>query len=204
MNTTQQSTARRIALVAALPVIGVLALAGCSSNDTTAATGSASTSVSTPASSSSPGTAAGSGLVAAGRSALDAVGTGTVIAVEQEAGGSSWEVRVAGADGAEQEVHTDAAGTSVTAGPTATSSDPDDLAENTRFVDAASLSWSEAASAMTGTVAGTVTELGLDDHAGAVVWEGDVVDAGNTTHSIRIDARTGDVVTNTVDTDSDD
>ena len=41
----------------------------------------------------------------------------------------------------------------------------------------------------------------IGDHAGTVVWEGDVLDGSGTTHSIRIDAGTGKVVTETVDTD---
>ena len=50
-------------------------------------------------------------------------------------------------------------------------------------------------------VSGTITELGLDDHLGKVVWEGDVRDPSGTKHSVRIDAGSGDVVTDRVDTD---
>ena len=206
MNTNQQTLARRIALVAALPLAGALALAGCSSTDA-AAGRSASGSSSTGASSAVTATAAAAdadSLGAAAKTALDAVGSGTVIAIEQEAGGSSWEIVVAAEDGNEDEVHTDAAGRAVTAGPTAESSDAEDLAENKHLLDGAELSWAEAAAAMTDTVAGTVTELGLDDHAGAVVWEGDVVDPAGTKHSVRIDAATGKIVSNVVDDDSDD
>ncbi|KQO62859.1 PepSY domain-containing protein [Curtobacterium sp. Leaf261] len=210
MNTTKRSTTiRRTTLLVGLPLVGALALAGCSNDDDDddralpASSSSSSASSSTGASSSAGGsTAAGNdALEAAAKSALDAVGSGSVISIEQEAGATSWEVLVAGSDGAEQEVHTDAAGTSVTSGPTTKSSDQDDLAENTRFLGAAKLGHTEAAKVMTDAVAGTVTELGLDDHAGAVVWEGNVVDTANTKHSVRIDAGSGDVVTNEVDTD---
>jgi len=34
-----------------------------------------------------------------------------------------------------------------------------------------------------------------------VVWEGDVLDSSGTKHSVRIDAGSGDVVTDRVDTD---
>jgi uncharacterized membrane protein YkoI len=204
MNTTKRTTVlRRTSLLVGLPLVGALALAGCTSasssdDEAPAAGGSSSAAASSGGSTTATGNDA---LEAAGKSALDAVGSGTVISIEQEAGATSWEVLVAEADGSEREVHTDAAGTEVTSGPTSETSDADDLAENTRFVDAAKLGYGEAASVLTDTVAGTVTELGLDDHAGAVVWEGDVVDASNTKHSIRIDAGSGDVVTNTVDTD---
>ena len=65
----------------------------------------------------------------------------------------------------------------------------------------------DAASAMTGAVDGTVTELGLDEDRGTVVWEGDVVDAQGVTHGVRVDAGSGDVVSRSVDDrtpDSDD
>jgi uncharacterized membrane protein YkoI len=210
MNTTTPTVLRRVALVGALPLVAALALTGCSANDDDAVgasatdSASASDSASTGASSGTASDAATTGassgaLAAAGRTALGAVGSGTVVSVEQEAGGSSWEVLVASDDGTEHEVHTDATGQDVTAGPTADDSDADDRAENTAFVDAARIDYRKAASVLVDTVAGDVTELGLDDHAGTVVWEGDVVDSAGTKHSIRIDAGTGDLVTNTVD-----
>ncbi|PYY62314.1 MULTISPECIES: PepSY domain-containing protein [unclassified Curtobacterium] len=213
MQTTKKTTARRIALVTALPLVGALALAGCATDDddrddvaapaasapsvsaTEGATGDDDTTTDAAA---APGEDA---LVAAAATAREAVGSGTVTSVEQEAGGTSWEVIIVTSDGAEQEVHVDADGERTTAGPTEETADADDVAENERFVGAADLSVAQAASTLTKTVRGTVTELGLDDHAGTVVWEGDVLDGSGTTHSIRIDAGSGKVVTNTVDTD---
>lgn len=209
MQTTTKTTARRIALLTALPLVGALALAGCSSDDDdrddVAAPAASAPAASAPSvasdGSSSAATAGNDALPTAAATARKAVGSGTVTAIEQEAGGTSWEVLVVTADGREQEVHVDADGRRTTAGPTKETSDTDDVAEAKRFVGAADLSVAQAASALTKAVSGTVTELGLDDHAGAVVWEGDVLDASGTKHSIRIDAGSGEVVTNTVDTD---
>lgn len=210
MQTTTKTTARRIALLSALPLVGALALAGCAGDDDrddTAAPAASAPSVTATDGSTSGST--GSGTDAAGNDALgaaaetarEAVGSGTVTSIEQEAGGTSWEVLVVTADGNEQEVHVAADGERATAGPTKETSDAEDVAENQRFVDAADLSVAQAASTLVETVPGTVTELGLDDHAGTVVWEGDVRDDAGTKHSIRIDAGSGEVVTNTVDTD---
>ena len=207
MQTTTKTTARRIALLTALPLVGALALTGCSSDDddrddvaAPAAPAASAPSVASDGSSSAAATG-NDALPTAAATARKAVGSGTVTAIEQEAGGTSWEVLVVTADGREQEVHVDADGRRTTAGPTKETSDADDVAEAKRFVGAADLSVAQAASALTKTVSGTVTELGLDDHAGAVVWEGDVRDASGTKHSIRIDAGSGEVVTNTVGID---
>lgn len=210
MQTTTKTTARRIALLSALPLVGALALAGCAGDDDrddTAAPAASAPSVTATDGSTSGST--GSGTDAAGNDALgaaaetarEAVGSGTVTSIEQEAGGTSWEVLVVTSDGNEQEVHVAADGERATAGPTKETSDAEDVAENQRFVDAADLSVAQAASTLVETVPGTVTELGLDDHAGTVVWEGDVRDDAGTKHSIRIDAGSGEVVTNTVDAD---
>lgn len=210
MQTTTKTTARRIALLSALPLVGALALAGCAGDDDrddTAAPAASAPSVTATDGSTSGST--GSGTDAAGNDALgaaaetarEAVGSGTVTSIEQEAGGTSWEVLVVTADGNEQEVHVAADGERATAGPTKETSDAEDVAENQRFVDAADLSVAQAASTLVETVPGIVTELGLDDHAGTVVWEGDVRDDAGTKHSIRIDAGSGEVVSNTVDTD---
>ncbi|MCL9663820.1 PepSY domain-containing protein [Curtobacterium albidum] len=210
MQTTTKTTARRIALLSALPLVGALTLAGCAGDDDRADT--AAPAASAPSVTATDGSASGStgsGTDAAGNDALgaaaqtarEAVGSGTVTSIEQEAGGTSWEVLVVTADGNEQEVHVAADGERTTAGPTKDDTDAGDVAENQRFVDAADLSVAQAASTLVETVPGTVTELGLDDHAGTVVWEGDVRDDTGTKHSIRIDAGSGEVVTNTVDTD---
>lgn len=206
MHTTTKTTVRRTALLVALPLVGALALAGCASDDdrddAPAAAASGPSVSSSGAATPGPSAAASNdALGTAAATARAAVGSGTVTSIEQEAGGTSWEVLVVTDDGAEHEVHVAADGRRTTAGPTQERSDAEDVAEDKRFVDATDLSVTQAAAALTGTVDGTVTELALDDHAGAVVWEGDVLDASGTKHSVRIDAGSGDLVTNTVDTD---
>ena len=216
MTITDMPRTRRIALSAAVLLAGALAVTGCAdSDDTDTAGAGSSTTGSSAGNDPSSGTGASSGtgsssgtaadsndaLVAAGATARKAVGSGTVISVEQERNGSAWEVLVVTDDGVEHEVHTDAAGTAADGTPRTDDTDADDVAEHRRFVAAAKLDVGDAATRLTDTVAGTVTELGLDDHAGTVVWEGDVRDSAGTKHSVRIDAGSGDVVTNTVDTD---
>lgn len=209
----QKPSARRIAAFAALPIVAALALTGCASDDSDEDTGSAGSgsvgssatdSAGTGTGSSSSGSAsAGSNkaLLAAVATARGEVGSGTVISVEQEQGGSAYEVLVVTKDGTEHEVHTNADGSAVAGTPQTEAADADDKAEHERFVAAADLSVKQAVDAFQDLHAGTVTELGLDDHVGTVVWEGDVLDSSGTKHSVRIDAGSGDVVTDRVDTD---
>ncbi|BDZ47780.1 hypothetical protein GCM10025867_44940 [Frondihabitans sucicola] len=199
--TTNIARVRRTALALLLPLSGAFLVAGCSSPSDGQGAGSSSSA------SSAAGPTAGAvgddatALTAAAATALDAVPSSRLLSIERERGGSAWEILVASADGTEHEVHTDAAGTTVTAGPTSKSTDADDLAENKRFLGDATVTAREAAATLTETVDGSVAELGLDDHLGKTVWEGDVIDSAGTKHSIRLDAGTGDVVTNAVDTD---
>lgn len=209
----QKPSARRIAAFAALPIVAALALTGCASDDSDDDTGSAGSgsvgssatdSAGTGTGSSSSGSAsAGSNkaLLAAVATARGEVGSGTVISVEQEQGASAYEVLVVTKDGTEHEVHTNADGSAVAGTPQTEAADADDKAEHERFVAAADLSVKQAVDAFQDLHAGTVTELGLDDHVGTVVWEGDVLDSSGTEHSVRIDAGSGDVVTDRVDID---
>jgi len=213
----QKPSARRIAAFAALPIVAALALTGCASDDSdddtgSAGSGSVGSSATDPAgtgtgtgsgSSSSGSASSGSNtaLLAAVATARGEVGSGTVISVEQEQGASAYEVLVVTKDGTEHEVHTNADGTSVAGTPQTEAADADDKAEHERFVAAADLSVKQAVDAFQDLHAGTVTELGLDDHVGTVVWEGDVLDSSGTKHSVRIDAGSGDVVTDRIDTD---
>jgi len=185
-------TVRRLAAFATVPLVAGLVLSGC--------TASAPTAVPSTSASASDGSTSPAALATAAKTASDAAGSGTVLSIEQDAGGTSWEVLVVAADGSEQEVHVSADGSSVVAGPTPKTSDAGDLAENTAFLAAARIGVSKASELMTATIAGTVIELGLDDHQGAVVWEGDVVDSSNQRHSVRLDAGSGDVVSNDLDT----
>lgn len=212
----QKPSARRIAAFAALPMVAALALTGCASDDSDDDTGSVGSSTSDSSGTDSSGSGSGSSsagasgaasagsntaLLAAVATARGEVGSGTVISVEQEQGASAYEVLVVTKDGTEHEVHTNADGTAVAGPPQTEAADADDTAEHERFVAAADLSVKQAVDALQDLHAGTVTELGLDDHVGTVVWEGDVLDSSGTKHSVRIDAGSGDVVTDRVDTD---
>jgi uncharacterized membrane protein YkoI len=194
----QKPSSRRIAAFAALPIVAALALTGCASDDSDDDTGSASSS---SGASGAASTGSDEALLAAVATARGEVGSGTVISAEQEQGASAYEVLVVTKDGTEHEVHTNADGTEVAGTPQTEAADADDRAEHERFVAAADLGVEEAVDAFQDLHAGTVTELGLDDHVGTVVWEGDVVDSSGTKHSVRIDAGSGDVVTDRVDTD---
>ncbi|OII16137.1 MULTISPECIES: PepSY domain-containing protein [unclassified Curtobacterium] len=204
LRTTTARSTRRVAGIAALPLVASLALVGCSTAQSDGAS-------STTSSSSSSGSASGGATAASATSndalraavatARDAVGSGTVISVEQEQNGTAYEVLVVTDDGTEHEVHTNEAGTAVSGSPRTETSDADDRAENERFTAAADLTVDDAVGRFEDLHAGTITELGLDDHLGKVVWEGDVRDASGTKHSVRLDAGTGKVVTDEVDTD---
>ncbi|MBF4608610.1 PepSY domain-containing protein [Curtobacterium sp. VKM Ac-1393] len=198
----QKSSARRVAALAALPVVAALALAGCSTaGSSTGSSAIGATTGTTGTTATAASAASNEALLAAVATAWKSVGSGTVISVEQEQRGSAYEVLVVTEDGTEHEVHTDAAGTGVTGTPQTETADTDDRAEHDRFVAAADLDVRTAVSAFEDLHAGSISELGLDDHLGTVVWEGDVVDGSGTKHSVRIDAGSGDVVTDQVDTD---
>lgn len=206
LRTDTLRTARRLAGLAALPLVASLALVGCSSDDAdddargTAGSGS-SNATTDAAPGSTSGAASNESLLAAVETARGAVDSGTVISVEQEQDATAYEVLLVTGDGDEHEVHTNADGTSVVGSPRTERSDAEDAAEDERFVAAADLDVSDAVAKFEDLHAGTITELGLDDHRGTVVWEGDVRDSSGTKHSVRLDAGSGGVVTDTVDTD---
>ncbi|MDR6574974.1 putative membrane protein YkoI [Curtobacterium sp. 320] len=203
LRTTTARSTRRVAGIAALPLVASLALVGCSTAQSDGASSASSSSSSGSASGGATAASATSNdaLRAAVATARDAVGSGTVISVEQEQNGTAYEVLVVTDDGTEHEVHTNEAGTAVSGSPRTETSDADDRAENERFTAAADLTVDDAVGRFEDLHAGTITELGLDDHLGKVVWEGDVRDASGTKHSVRLDAGTGKVVTDEVDTD---
>lgn len=209
----QKSSARRVAAFAALPIVAALALTGCAGDDAdddTRSVGSGSAGSSATEASGSGSSSSGAGatsaasneaLLAAVATARGEVGSGTVMSAEHEQGASAYEVLVVTKDGTEHEVHTNADGTAVAGTPQTEAADADDTAEHERLVAGADLSVKQAVDALRDLHTGTVTEIGLDDHAGAVVWEGDVLGSSGTTHSVRIDAGSGDVVTDRVDSD---
>ncbi|TPW77437.1 PepSY domain-containing protein [Schumannella soli] len=181
-----------------------LLLAGCSTPASTGGSGSGS---SAPAgSSSATGTTGSAGASAGelrdlGKTALASVGAGTLVSIEQEDDGT-WEALVVGADGAETELRL--ADGAVVGTPSAKPADAEDQAENARYLGAAKLDFTEAATKIVSAQAGSIRELNLDDHAGAVVWEADVIDDTGAKHSVRIDAASGAVVSaSTGDSDDD-
>jgi len=206
---TTSTPVRRAALALALPLLGGIALAGCSAGSAPASAPGAAPSAASAAPTAGAGAGAGAdgtgqapadgALAAAVDTAIAAVPGSALVSVDQEAGGTSWEVVVAEQDGREHEVHTGADGSAVTAGPVTDADDADDLADTAALLRDASVGHADAASAMTGAVAGTVTELALDEDGGRILWEGDVVDASGVTHSVRVDAASGEVVDRSVE-----
>ncbi|WP_414172281.1 hypothetical protein [Clavibacter tessellarius] len=159
---TTSAPVRRAALALALPLLGGLALAGCSAGSAPAsapgAAPSAASAAPTAGADSTGQAPADGALAAAVDTAIAAVPGSALVSVDQEAGGTSWEVVVAEQDGREHEVHTGADGSAVTAGPVTDADDADDLADTAALLRGASVGHADAASAMTGAVAGTVTE----------------------------------------------
>ncbi|MFD2341677.1 hypothetical protein FGG90_05980 [Clavibacter tessellarius] len=202
---TTSTPVRRAALALALPLLGGIALAGCSAGSAPASAPGTAPSAASAAPTAGAGTdgtgqaPADGALAAAVDTAIAAVPGSELVSVDQEAGGTSWEVVVAEQDGREHEVHTGADGSAVTAGPVTDADDADDLADTAALLRGASVGHADAASAMTGAVAGTVTELALDEDGGRILWEGDVVDASGVTHSVRVDAASGEVVDRSVE-----
>lgn len=125
-------------------------------------------------------------------------GQGTVVAVEDEADGTEWDVRAVLDDGTVQELHLATDGT-VLAGPTADATDPNERSRNRARVAAASIGLAKAHKRMLAAVpGGRVSAIELDDHRQGVIWRGDVLAKG-VRHDVRIDAVSGAVVLNAAD-----
>lgn len=134
-------------------------------------------------------------LLAAAKTALDAVPDSTVISIETEHNDTQWEVEVVTADGTEYEVEVSGDGKQVVSGPHEESDDAKDKAKHRDRVAAAKLSYADAVTAITDAVPGRITELNIDTEDGVTVWEADVIDADNVKHEVSIDAATGKVLT---------
>lgn len=134
-------------------------------------------------------------LLQAGETAQGAVADSTVVSIETDNFDTQWEVEVVTSDGTKYEAKVSAEGTDVTSGPDEKSDDADDKTEHRELVDAAALDYREAVDKVTAAVPGRITELELDTDNGATVWEADVVDSGDTKHEVKIDAGSGEVVT---------
>ena len=210
MNISISALSRPLSLTAATALL--LTLVACSGPDepTSIPSPAASNSVSesaagptptlsesaTPSASPTTGRDDNDALLAAGGLAGQEVSGGTVVSIESERDG--WEVHVVSADGAEQQLRTDASGTQLVSGPTDDRPDAEDQAENRQFAKV-DVDYKRAVRAIEGEVdGGQINELGLDRDNGRNVWEADV-SVGAQQRSVQIDAADGEVVSNRAD-----
>lgn len=199
-------TSRTLRALAACGV--VVALAGCGGGNQggggSTSKSPSSTAASPSAGSSSPANAASSQrLVAAGATALNKVGKGTVTSVDAEQGGRVWEVQVITSGGVEHEVDVSRNGKEVVPGPRTKREDAQDKAENRHEVRGVKLDYQAAAEKVIAARAGRITELNLDESRGKIVWEADVHRSGSK-YELTIDAASGNVVKNKPDRGGDD
>jgi uncharacterized membrane protein YkoI len=135
-------------------------------------------------------------LLAAGRLAEKEVSRSTVVSIETERDG--YEVNVVSADGDEQRLRTNAAGTKLVSGPTDDRPDAEDRAENREFAKV-DVDYKRAVKALEDeTDGGTINELNLDHENRRSGWEADV-SVGAQQRSVQIDAANGRVVSNWAD-----
>src|SRR5699024_5025006 len=158
-----------------------------------------------PADTSSPTSGSSEGgnsdtqtLVAAGQTALDEAGKGSVLALEAEENGELWEVQIVLSDGSVQEYKISGDGSEVQGKPTPEDTDADDKAENKDLVQGAELDYEKAAKKVLDARSGKITELGLDDHQVGVVWEADV-HTGDSKYEVKVNAASGKIVENEAD-----
>ena len=150
----------RIVLTASVVPAVLLGLAACTQPAPLPLSGSTS-----PAASPSPSASARQLSVQsiAGR-ALQQVGSGTVVAVEDESAGTVWDVRVVQEDGSVQELHLSPSGR-VLAGPSSDTTDADQQSTNRAMVAATSVSLAGAVDRMTAAVPkGRVTAVQLSQY----------------------------------------
>ncbi|WP_305093640.1 PepSY domain-containing protein [Prescottella sp. R16] len=205
-------TPRRRTCAAILAGIAIVALAGCGDSDDNSATSPPTVTTTTepspgatdPASPATGNTDGAAGetpapagdaeaLDRAGGTAVGAVPGSTLISIERE-GGGTWEVQVVTPDGVEHGADVSADGTQIVAGPTVDDEDADDRAKHQARIQAARLDYAAAADAVRAAIPGAaITELNLDDHGGATVWEADVYTDPGIKHEVTVDAVTGQV-----------
>lgn len=194
--------------LAAAALVGVVTLTGCSDGGgAPTPTDASSTATSAPGESSLPSDTASpdgadssaNAVVDAGRTGLAEVGSGDVISIQRKNQGDLWEVEVFTANGVKHEVEFSGDASAVVSGPARARQDAQGAAKSRARLDQATLDFEEAAQAIVSVVAGQITELDLDDESGRVVWEADVVDPSGVKHEVAIDAATGDVVKNEID-----
>lgn len=202
---TAAATAATVALVGcsapAEPAAGPAPVPSSSASESTETTPTATASAS-PEASSSPSASASSAaegndaLLAAAGLAAKEVSKGTVVSIESERDG--WEIYVVTADGGEQRLRTDTAGTQVLAGPTDDRPDAEDRADNKVFAQI-DVDYEAAVRAIEKEIAGgRINELSLDIENRRAVWEAEV-STGSEQRSVKIDATNGEVLSNRID-----
>ncbi len=156
--------------------------------------GSEGTAQSSPSAGTPKETAA---LLRAGRTGLRQVPNSTVYSIESENEGDTWEVEVVTSDGTKHEMYISSDGKSVARPPRTDGK----KAEYRERIQGAKLDFQEAVDVILGEVPGArFKELGLDHEKGTIVWEADVVNQSGTARSLEIDAASGKVVKNKLDT----
>ncbi len=129
---------------------------------------------------------------------------GTVFSVDGDAQG--WDVTIVDADGVENDVDLDPAGTAVTRGRDArsrrrrhprpsqdTDTDADDVAETERLLGV-SVDYLAAMEAALAEVQGTVTGVDLSEDNGTAIWEVQLDEDTPDEVTVEIDAETGEVL----------
>ncbi len=167
-----------------------------------AASSASSDNGSEPGASTSKSGSQGVSLEDAGDAALKEVSDGTVISIESEVNDTRWEVQVVTSDGTEHEISISAEDGSVIGSPSKEGDDAQDKKKHQDRVATAKLDFKEAAEKLRDAVPDArITELNLDDEKGTTVWEGDLIDGDGAKHEVQIDAASGDVLTNSKDSD---
>ena len=183
----------RIVVPALVLPLAVLGLTGCTPPNPLPFP---SSSTATPTPSATP---AGPPVQRIAAVAQRAVGSGTVVRVDDESDGSVRDVLVVLEDGSAQEVHLSRAGRVLT-GPSPATADADARSSNRALVAAASVSLAGAADRMLAAVpGGRVTAIGLEEYQDRVVWRGDVTNTDGVRQDVRIDAVNGSVLLNLTD-----
>lgn len=204
-------------IVAIAAAASLTLMAGCSDDDTASTSPPAESSAgssapsqpaeastsSTPSESAAPESPDKSqdnqALMDAGDLALQQVQDSTLISIETENNETEWEVQVVTSDGVEHEMNISADGTEVVKKPKTKDEGEGDKLKHQDRVKAAKIDFKQAAKKITDEVkGGRITELNLDGEGSKTVWEADVkVDSEK--RSLQIDAGSGDVLKNRVD-----
>jgi uncharacterized membrane protein YkoI len=117
---------------------------------------------------------------------------GTVFSVDGDAQG--WDVTIVTADGLENDLDLDPAGTAVTRGPDQESDNDADDAAETELLLGVSVDYLAAMEAALGEVQGTVTGVDLSEDNGTAIWEVQLNEDTPDEVTVEIDAETGDVI----------